>query len=154
MHVYLLGLPRWRSSKESTSSAGAAGDTDSIPGSGNLSPRGRHDSHSRILVWRVPWAEELGRPQPIGLQRMGHNWSDLAPTHPPKKHGFSFWVGKFPWSRKWQATPIFLPGKFHEQRSPWDCKESDMTLSMHIYRFTIPHYLVLFSDVFLLIYIH
>ena len=27
------------------------------------------------------------------------------------------WVGKIPWSRKWQATPVFLPGKFHEQRS-------------------------------------
>ena len=26
------------------------------------------------------------------------------------------WVGKNPWSRKWEATPIFLPGKSHEQR--------------------------------------
>ena len=36
------------------------------------------------------------------------------------------------WSRKWQPTPIFLPGKFHEQRSligysPWGRKESDTT---------------------------
>ena len=42
-----------------------------------------------------------------------------------------------PWSRKWQPTPVFLPGKFHGQRSladysPKDCKESDTTeLSMH-----------------------
>ena len=28
-----------------------------------------------------------------------------------------FWVGKIPW-RKWQPTPIFLPGKYHGQRSP------------------------------------
>ena len=27
------------------------------------------------------------------------------------------WVGKIPWSRKWQPTPVFLPGKFHGQRS-------------------------------------
>jgi len=36
------------------------------------------------------------------------------------------------WRRKWQPTPVLLPGKFHELRSlvgysPWGCKESDMT---------------------------
>ena len=30
---------------------------------------------------------------------------------------FDPWVWKIPWSRKWQPTPVFLPGKFHEQRS-------------------------------------
>ena len=34
-----------------------------------------------------------------------------------RKHEFHPWVGKSPWSRKWQHTPVFLPGKFHEQRS-------------------------------------
>ena len=29
---------------------------------------------------------------------------------------FDPWVGKIPWSRKWQPTPVFLPGKFHGQR--------------------------------------
>ena len=53
-----------------------------------------------------------------------------------KRCGFDPWVGKIPWSRKWQ--PVFLPGKLHGQRSlvgcsSWDHKESDMTerLSMH-----------------------
>ena len=37
-----------------------------------------------------------------------------------------------PWRRKWQSTPVFLPGESHGQRglvgySPWGCKESDMT---------------------------
>ena len=41
-------------------------------------------------------------------------------------------VGKIPWRRKWQLTPVFLPGKSHGERSlagysPWGCKESDMT---------------------------
>ena len=41
-------------------------------------------------------------------------------------------VGKIPWSRKWQPTPVFLSGKFHRQGSlvgyhPWGPKESDMT---------------------------
>ena len=44
-----------------------------------------------------------------------------------------FPVGKSPWRRKWQPTPVLLPGEFHGQRSqtgcsPWDCKESDMTV--------------------------
>ena len=41
-------------------------------------------------------------------------------------------VRKIPWRRKWQPTPVFLPGEFHGQRSlvgytPWGRKESDMT---------------------------
>ena len=34
-----------------------------------------------------------------------------------KRHGFNPWVQKIPWSWKWQLTPIFLPEKFHRQRS-------------------------------------
>ena len=39
---------------------------------------------------------------------------------------------EFMWRRKWQPTPVFLPGEFHGQRSlegysPWGCKESHMT---------------------------
>ena len=41
-------------------------------------------------------------------------------------------ISYFPWSRKWQPTPIFSLGKFHAQRSlegynPWGRKELDMT---------------------------
>ena len=48
-----------------------------------------------------------------------------------RRHGFTPWVGKIPWSRKWQPIPVFLPGKFHGQRSladhsPWGHRESDM----------------------------
>ena len=35
-----------------------------------------------------------------------------------KRPGFHPWAGKIPWSRKWQPTPVFLPGKSHGQRSP------------------------------------
>ena len=34
-----------------------------------------------------------------------------------RRRGFNPWVGKIPWKRKWQTTPVFLPGKFHGQRS-------------------------------------
>ena len=45
---------------------------------------------------------------------------------------FNPWVGKMPWRREWQPTPVFLPGEFHGQRSlagysPWSRKESDRT---------------------------
>ena len=33
-----------------------------------------------------------------------------------RRHGFYPWVGKSPWRRNWQPTPVFLPGKCHEQR--------------------------------------
>ena len=49
--------------------------------------------------------------------------------------GFDPWVKSIPRRRKWQPTPVFLPGKFHGQRSlvdyiPWGCKEADR-LSTH-----------------------
>ena len=34
-----------------------------------------------------------------------------------RRCGFDPWVGKFPWRRKWQPTPVFLPGESHGQRS-------------------------------------
>ena len=45
---------------------------------------------------------------------------------------FDPWIGKMLWRRKWQPTPVFLPGKSHGQRSlagysSWERKESDMT---------------------------
>ena len=39
------------------------------------------------------------------------------PTYQCRRHGFSPWVEKIPWRRKWQPTPVFLPGKPHGQRS-------------------------------------
>ena len=49
-----------------------------------------------------------------------------------RRPGLGPWVRKIPWRRAWQPTPVFLPGKFHAQRSltgysPWGRKDSDMT---------------------------
>ena len=41
----------------------------------------------------------------------------LANTGRYKRHGFNPWVGKIPWRRAWQPTPVFLPGESHGQRS-------------------------------------
>ena len=53
-----------------------------------------------------------------------------------KRHGFNPWVMKIPWGRKWQRTPVFLPGKFQGQRSlmgcsPWGRRDSDTTEHEH-----------------------
>ena len=50
------------------------------------------------------------------------------------RHGFNPWFEKIPWRRKWQAAPVFLLGKSHEQRSlmgysPWGCKRVGHDLS-------------------------
>ena len=57
-------------------------------------------------------------------------------------------MGKIPWRRKRQPTPVLLPGKSHGQRSlvgysPWGCKESDTTERLHFhfhYKITVCYY--------------
>ena len=49
-----------------------------------------------------------------------------------RHHQFDPWIRRTPWRRKWQFSPVFLPGKLHEQRSlvgysPWSHKELDTT---------------------------
>ena len=50
-------------------------DVGSIPGSGR-SPGGGHGNRLQYLAWRIPWTEEPGGLQPIGSQRVGHDWDD------------------------------------------------------------------------------
>ena len=53
-----------------------------------VQPLGRRDpleeemaTHSSILAWRIPWTEEPGGLRSMGLQRVRHDWSDLAHTN-------------------------------------------------------------------------
>ena len=55
-------------------------NTGLIPGSPGPLEEGMA-THSSILSRRIPWTEEPGRLQSIGSQRVGNNWSVLAPTH-------------------------------------------------------------------------
>ena len=77
--------------------------------------------HSSTAAWKIPWMEEPGRLQSMGLLRVGHDWAT------------SLWLSTFMhWRRKWQPTPAFLPGKSHGWRSlvgcsPWGRTESDTT---------------------------
>ena len=65
-----------------------------------------------------------------------HHNSQVAKKLPANAGGmrcrFDLWVGKIPWSRAWQLTPIFLPGELRGQRSlagysPWGHKDLDTT---------------------------
>ena len=59
----------------------------------------------------------------------------------PKRRSFDPWVGKIPWRRAWQPTPVLLPGEFHGQRSlvgygAWGRKELDTTeVTDHTHKF-------------------
>ena len=57
---------------EGRASACSVGDLGSIPGSGR-SPGEGNGTHSSILAWRIPWVEEPGGLQSMGLQRVRHN---------------------------------------------------------------------------------
>ena len=77
--------------------------------------------HSSTLAWEIPWMEEPGRLQSMGLLRVRHNWATSLSL-------FTF----MHWRRKWQPTPVFLPGESQEQRSLVGCRlwgrtESDTT---------------------------
>ena len=74
-------------------------------------------AHSQRLHWVPTMA---GWTSPGGS-------SGKEPTCQCRRRGFHSWVGKIPWRRKWQPTPVFLPGKSHGQRSlvgysPWGHK--------------------------------
>ena len=55
-----------------------------------------------------------------------------------KRHGFDPWVGKIPWSRKWQPAPVFLPEKSHGHKklagySLWGHKMLELTEWLRIH---------------------
>ena len=77
--------------------------------------------HSSTLAWKIPWTEEPGRLQSMGSLGVGHDWVTSLSL-------FTF----MHWRRKWQPTPVFLPGESQGQGSLVGCRlwgrtESDMT---------------------------
>ena len=71
LHSSVLGFPRWLSSKES-----AAMQETQVCFLGQEDPQeNKMATHSSILDWRIPWTEEPGRLQSMGLQKVRHNWA-------------------------------------------------------------------------------
>ena len=87
-------------------------------------------THSSILAWRIPmdrgawWATVNGVPKSRTRLSTAQHPSGSASKQPTcqcrrhKRHGFDPWIGKIPWRRAWQPTPVFLPGKFLD-RGGW-----------------------------------
>ena len=67
--------------------------------------------HSSTLAWRVPWMEEPGGLQSMGSLRVGYNWVTSLSL-------FTF----MHWRRKWQPTPVFLPGESQGRRGLVGCR--------------------------------
>ena len=68
----------------------------------------RMATHSSILAWRTTWTEESGGIQSMGSQRVRHDWATSLSL-------FIF----MHWRRKWQPTPVFLPGESQGRGSWW-----------------------------------
>ena len=73
--------------------------------------------------------------------------SGKEPTCHCRRLVFNPWVGKIPWRRAWQPTPVFLPGKSHEQRSlmsysPWGLKKSRTHLAIKLQQQSRPNTLL------------
>ena len=76
---------------------------------------------SSTLAWKIPWTEEPGRLQSMESLRVGHDWETSLSR-------FTF----MHWRRKWQPTPVFLPGESQGRWSLMGCHlwgrtESDTT---------------------------
>ena len=66
--------------------------------------------HSSTLAWKIPWAEEPDGLQSMGSLRVGHDWETSLSL-------FTF----MHWRRKWQPTPVFLPGESQGRGSLVGC---------------------------------
>ena len=62
-------------------------------------------THSSTLAWKIPWTERPGGLQSMGSLGVGHDWATSLSL-------FTF----MHWRRKWQPTPVFLPG---ESQGTW-----------------------------------
>ena len=77
--------------------------------------------HSSTLAWKVPWTEGPGRLQSMGSLGVGHDWATSLSL-----------LTFMHWRRKWQPTPVFLPGESQGWgslvgTSLWGRTESDTT---------------------------
>ena len=77
--------------------------------------------HSSTLAWKIPWTEKPGKVQSMASLRVGYDWTTSLSL-------FTF----MHWRKKWQPTPVFLPGESQGWGSLvcchlWGCTESDTT---------------------------
>jgi len=116
----------------------------------------RMATHSSILAWRIPRIEEPCRS--MGLKRIALDsvtntltfieYSEMCGTRKETKahrentwpektekgskvHFFEPWVSKITWSKKWQPSPVYFPGKFQEQEDPGGLQSMGLQRVVH-----------------------
>ena len=67
-------------------------------------------THFSILAWKIPWIGEPGGLQSVGSLRVGHDWATSLSL-----------LTFMHWRRKWQPTPVSLPGESQGQGSLVGC---------------------------------
>ena len=105
-------------------------------------PRQAVRTHARTLMWahtctcghscRLSHSMTLMLLANLEPSQMREWWRAHLQCRKHKRLGLDPWVGKIPWRRKRQPTPVFLPGEFQGQKSlvgysPWGSQESDTT---------------------------
>ena len=113
-------VEKWESNHSETTPSVHINNTDYFVFSSIVTEKAMA-SHSSTLAWKIPWTEEPGRLQSMGLLRVGHDWATSLSL-------FTF----MHWRRKWQSTPVFLPGESQGWGSLvgcylWGRTESDTT---------------------------
>ena len=106
-------------SKESACSVRDPG----LTGSGRSLEKGMAATHCSILAWRIPWTEESGGLQSLGLQRVGRDWATNTHTVCPLG---SWWQGKGEKRAEQRASINRHPGEgpamnFEVLRAKWKC---------------------------------
>ena len=76
--------------------------------------------HSSTLAWKIPWMEEPGRLRSMGSLRVRHDWATSLSL-------FTF----MHWRKKWQQTPVFLPGESQGRRSLVGCRSMGLHRIRH-----------------------
>ena len=74
--------------------------------------------HSSTLACKIPWMEEPGRLRSMRLLGVGHDWRTSLSLFTFMHSLFTF----MHWRRKWQPTPVFLPGESQGRGSLMGCR--------------------------------
>ena len=85
-----------------------------------------------ILLWTFSYKVLCGHVFSLGFPGSASGKEAACQCSKCKRCRFNPLIGKIPWRKAWQPTPVFLPGESHGRRSlvgssPWSCKESDVT---------------------------
>ena len=111
-----------------------------------------------MLITSFPLSLPSPSIQPQGLLKRGLPWwlRQYRNCLQCRRPRFSLWIGKIPWRRKWQPTPVFLPEESHGERSlagysPWVTNHqylifTNIYICIYLYIYTHTH--IYFTNIY------